>query len=186
MSHSVHPLAKRRAASQHRGRSEVTHAQHKHIHTTKTGSCCWILAFIASDSCSEADGKQPFQFCCKPHPNTSITANSQAGISTERQRGKWAKKPNPPSPVPVSSLQEKLRHVRCGEERSREKQAFKCCTWKDMTTFVLNTGNVWVQCWQSGSDWMLSSSLRPDKQKKKNPNESSPKAVASNPWVKPS
>lgn len=92
---------------------------------------------------------------------------SQAGVSTEGQHSKWAKEPNPLSPGPVSSLQEKLRHIWCREERSREKEAFRCCAWKDMTPFVLSTKNVWVQCWQSGSDWMLSSSLRRDKQKGK-------------------
>lgn len=49
------------------------------------------------------------------------------------------------------------RHIWCREERSREQRAFRCCAWKAMTTFVLYIGNVWVQCWQSGSDWKLSS-----------------------------
>lgn len=95
LSHSVHSLAKK-AASQPRSGSEVTHAQHKHVHTTtkktpKKRPAVGYWHLLPSDSCSEPDGKQPFQLCSKPHPNTSITTDSQAGISTKRQRGKWSK-----------------------------------------------------------------------------------------------
>lgn len=108
-------------------------------------------------------------------------ASQLKGSEASEQRNKI-----PPPQCQCHLSRKKLRHIWCGEERRREKWAFRCCTWKDMTTFVLSTGNVWVQCWQSGSDWMLSSSLRRDKQKKKKSNKSSPKAVVSNPWVKPS
>lgn len=148
----------KKAASRCRGGSEVTHVQHKHAQQ-KQAPAVGYWHSLPSDSCSEPDGKQPFQFCFKSHPNTSITTDSQAGISTERQRGKWAKEPNPPLRPRCRCLPSRKgwRHIWCREERSREQRAFRCCAWKAMTTFVLYIGNVWVQCWQSGSDWKLSS-----------------------------
>lgn len=96
------------------------------LHTHDTNMCTqrkqapavgyWHL--LPYDSCSEPDGKQPFQFCSKPHPNTSITADSQAGTSTARQKGKWAKEPNPPtSHWQCHPFRNGLRYIWCGEEQ---------------------------------------------------------------------
>lgn len=144
VSRSVHSLAKRRKLLP--GAGEV---QKFHVHDTNTYSqqkqapAGGYWHSLPSDSCSEPDGKQPFQFCSKPHPNTSITADSQAGISTKRANGQRSQ--IPPC-CRCHPSRKGVRHIWCGRERSRELQAFRCCTCKALMTFILYTGNVWVQC----------------------------------------
>lgn len=97
LSHSVHSLAKRRKLLPSPGAVQKLHMHNTNTYTQqqkkkpKKRPAVGYWHLLPSDSCSEPDGKQPFQLCSKPHPNTSITTDSQAGISTKRQRGKWSK-----------------------------------------------------------------------------------------------
>ena len=146
VSHSVHLLAKGRKLLPGTGAVQKLHTHNTNTYTQrKQAPAVGYWHSLPSDSCSEPDGKQPFQFCSKPHPNTSITADSQAGISTERQKGKWAKEPNPPY-CQCHLSRKGLRHIWCGGERSREQRAFRYCAWKAAATFVLYKRNIWVQC----------------------------------------
>lgn len=140
---------------------------------------------LLPDSCSEPDGKQPFQFCSKPHPNTSISTDSQAGISTERQQasGQRSQIPAAAHAIPLG----KDWGIFGVERREAGSSEFSNAALGRLRPHLFCTqGMPESSVGNLSATESCRDSFRRDKQKKKKRNKASPKAVVPNPWVKPS